>query len=79
MLISPLSSLTKETSSLPTLEVLVLTEAVDVEGTEIADDETAEEAHVVAAETDRIAFLHPAHFQVVFELFGNLFKPKQLK
>lgn len=50
----------------------VLTEAVNVEGTEIADDETAEEAHVVAAETDCIAFLHSAHFQVIFELFGIL-------
>jgi len=56
---------------LPTLEGLVQTEDVDLEGTE-------EEAHVVAAETDRIAFLHPAHFRVVFELFGILFKPKQL-
>lgn len=43
-----------------------------MEGTEIADDETAEEAHVVAAETDCIAFLHSAHFQVIFELFGIL-------
>lgn len=47
-----------------------------MESTEIADDETAEEAHVVAAETDCRAFLHSAHFQVVFELFGILFKPK---
>ena len=60
------------------LEVLVLTEAVDVEGTEIDDRETAEgEAHVVAAETDCIAFLQPAHFHVVFKFFGILFKPKR--
>ena len=40
------------------LEGLVLTKAVEVEGTEIDDDETAQEAHVVAAETDREARLH---------------------
>lgn len=57
MLLSPLSSLTKETSSLPTLEVLVLTEAVDGEVTEIADEETVEEAHVVAAKIDCLAYI----------------------
>ena len=76
-MISPSISLRKETSSLSILEGHALTKAVDVAGTEI-DAETAEEAHVVAAETDRVALLQPAHFYLIFELSGILFKPKQL-
>lgn len=61
--------------SLSVLQGFVLTKAVDVEGTEIDDDETAEKAHAVASETDRVAVLHPAHFYLIFELSGILFKP----
>ena len=65
-----------------TLSILVgleLTKAVDVEGTEIDDDETAQEAHVVAAETDRVALLHAEQFYLICELTGILLKAKQLK
>ena len=74
MLISSSISLRKETSSLSILEGHALTKAVDVEVTEI-DTETAEQAHVVA---DRVALLQTAHFYLIFELSGILFKPKQL-
>ena len=58
---------------------LVLTKAVDVEGMEIDDDETAQEAHVVAAETDRVALLHAEQFYLICELTGILLKAKQLE
>ena len=49
----------KETSSHSILEGHALTKAVDLEGTEI-DAETAEEAHVVAAETNHVALFMTA-------------------
>ena len=55
---------------------------------EDSEDKTVEEAlvviaeeeiHVVVAVADALAFLHPAHFQVVFALFGILLRFKQCR
>ena len=60
-----------------------LTLSTDVEDSEDKTIEEAlvviaeEEIHVLVAVADALALLHPAHFQVVFALFGILLIFKQ--
>lgn len=71
-------SLRKETPSLSILEGHVLTKAVDLESAEI-DAVTAEKAHVLAAEIDRVALLQPANFYLILSFLAFFLNLNNLK